>query len=226
MARIKQRDGEDFSDSNLERVIASLNSSEPITKKTACEMLNISYNTKRLNTIIQNYKERKENEKLQRKRMRSVAIQDHEKVEIISDYLAGASLSEISANTFRSINVIKRVLRNNNVPLRDSSNTYLNPAFVEESADDYKPDDLVYAARYGTAAYIVQEVEDRKDYKVYRIYLLGDYERNAIQASYDLADLRKIQKIGVNIKSMPQEEIKRLLYEAWLKSKKLDKKDR
>ena len=223
-ARVKQREGEDFSDATLEKVISALNSDTPITKKAACDMLNIAYNTKRLGTIIENHIERKEYAKQRRKVMRTKAITDDEKVEIATDYLAGASLSEISDNIFRSIAVVKRVLHSLNLPLRDASNNYFNPVFLEETSEEYKKDDLVYSARYNTPAYIVKELQDYGDYKAYQIYLLGDNERYAVQASYDLGDLRKIQKLGVNIPTTPSEEIKRLLFEAWLKSKKLDTK--
>lgn len=223
-AKVKQREGEDFSDATLERVISALNRESPITKKSACEMLNITYNTKRLNTIIENYQDRKEYAKKRRKLMRTKAIENSEKVEIIADYLAGISLQEISDSTFRSIPVVKRVLKQFNVPLRDASNSYSNPAYVEESRDNYTKGDLVFAARYGVPAYIEALVEETEEYNIYKIYLLGDYERYAHQASYDLADLTKIQKMGVKINTLPGEEVKRLLYESWLKSKKLDTK--
>lgn len=220
--RIKKKEGEDFSESTIERVISALNSEPPITKKVACEMLNITYNTKRLQTIIDNYIEQKDYAKKRRKQLRTQAIQDFEKVEIITDYLGGLSLSEISDNTFRSSVVIKRVLLNHNIPLRDSTNTYKNPAYVEDSSNEYKKGDLVYAARYGSPAYIEKEYKDNGDYKVYQVYITGDHEQYAFQASYDLADLRKVQKLGVKVATLANEEVRRLLYEAWLKSKKMD----
>ena len=54
---IKKRDYEKLDDANIERVIAALNDPSPITKKSACEMLNISYNTTRLNNIIAEHEE-------------------------------------------------------------------------------------------------------------------------------------------------------------------------
>lgn len=222
-ARIKQKEGEDFSDATLERVISNLNKEKPITKKAACEMLNISYNTKRLDSIIENYIEKKEYAKERRKIMRTQAISKVEKVDIAQDYLAGASLSEISDTSFRSIAVIKRVLASLNIPLRSADNNYFNPVYLEDTATDYKKDDLVFSARYNVPAYIVKE-ETSGEIPTYKIYLLGDYEKYAYQACYDLGDLRKLQELGVNIKTLPGEEIKRLLYEAWLKSKKLDTK--
>ena len=51
---VRKRAGENLSPANIRRVIHSLNE-EGITKKVACEMLNISYNTTRLNRIIEEF---------------------------------------------------------------------------------------------------------------------------------------------------------------------------
>ena len=53
---VRKREGENLSPANIRRVIHSLNE-EGITKKVACEMLNISYNTTRLNRIIEEVEE-------------------------------------------------------------------------------------------------------------------------------------------------------------------------
>ena len=42
---IRKKAGEKLDDATLTRVSELLNQDEPITKKQACEMLNISYNT-------------------------------------------------------------------------------------------------------------------------------------------------------------------------------------
>ncbi len=57
---VKAKDHEKLDDATIERVMALLNDEKPITKKAACEILNISYNTTRLGAIIDGYLERKE----------------------------------------------------------------------------------------------------------------------------------------------------------------------
>ena len=57
---IKKQEHERLDDATLSRVVSLLEQDKPITKKVACEMLNISYNTTRLNRIIQEYKDRLE----------------------------------------------------------------------------------------------------------------------------------------------------------------------
>ena len=49
---IRSKSGEKLSYDNIERVISHLEQENPITKKEACEMLNIRYNTTRLQRII------------------------------------------------------------------------------------------------------------------------------------------------------------------------------
>jgi len=60
--RIKKKEHENLTDTNIKHVIALLNPEEgkPITKKEACNVLKISYNTTRLNKIIADYHEQVE----------------------------------------------------------------------------------------------------------------------------------------------------------------------
>ena len=54
---IRKKAGEKLDEANLNRVSALLNQDNPITKKEACEMLNISYNTTRLSRILDEHNE-------------------------------------------------------------------------------------------------------------------------------------------------------------------------
>ena len=54
---IRQKKQERLEEDNLNRVQEALASSTPITKKEACEMLNISYNTTRLSRIMEDHSE-------------------------------------------------------------------------------------------------------------------------------------------------------------------------
>ena len=54
---IKKKDYENLTKSNIQRVIELLENEKPITKKEACQMLRITYNTTRLARIIEDYKE-------------------------------------------------------------------------------------------------------------------------------------------------------------------------
>ena len=56
MARVRQKKHEKQDEVTLNKVIGLLEAETPITKKEACEILNITYNTTRLNKIYQNIK--------------------------------------------------------------------------------------------------------------------------------------------------------------------------
>ena len=52
---IKKQEGENLTDANIKKVIRLLSAEKPITKKEACSILNISYNTTRLSKVIEDY---------------------------------------------------------------------------------------------------------------------------------------------------------------------------
>lgn len=206
MARgIKRQEGEDFSPATLDKVIEGLEQDKPITKKAACEMLHITYNTTRLGKIITEYKETKERDKIMRKKMRTKPIDIPTSSLIVSSYLSRTSLADISAETYRSTGVIKNVLKKYNVPIRNSAVDYFNPTFLEEEAisEDYKIGDLVYSARYDMPGTIDVLKDSDIHGKVYGIWFHGDRRFHAYQPYYELADLRKVQKeLSIEMRDM------------------------
>jgi len=196
---IRKKAGEDLSPTKIEEVIAFLNQDKPITKKAACEILNISYNTTRLNKIIEEHNETKAYHEKRRKELRSKPLSKEEIAFIVSSYLEEGNLSLISEDSFRSTSVVKRVLERYNIPLRTSTTTYHNPIFLPDNsiAEDYAKDDLVYSARYDQPAYISREIQDG----VYKLWLIKD-EQYAMQPYYELGDLRRLQvELGINIET-------------------------
>ena len=63
---IKKKSYEKLSDSNIKYVAGLLSGDSPITKKEACNILNISYNTTRLNAILESYERKTTFQKKQR----------------------------------------------------------------------------------------------------------------------------------------------------------------
>ena len=195
---IRVKEGEDLSEAKKEEVIELLARDKPITKKEACSMLNISYNTIRLGKILEEHKELLDFRSRRRKELRTTPISDSEKAEMITTYLETGNLSEIADLTFRSTEVIKRVLDTYNIPLRNSEYNYFNPPLLAEKsiANDYNKDDLVYSARYTQPAKISKKLTE----EAYRIWLTAD-EQYAIQPYWELGDLRKVQsKFNIQIK--------------------------
>lgn len=196
---IRVKEGEDLSPTKIEEVLKLLEQEKPITKKDACAMLNIAYNTTRLNKIIDEYKERKAYHAKRKKELRNTPLTKEDISYIVSSYLEESNLSLIAETTHRGLTVIKRVLERYNVPLRSSSVTYHNPIFLSDSSisENYTKDDLVYSARYDQPAYISKAIKEG----IYRIWLLKD-EQYALQPYYELADLRKLQtELSISIKT-------------------------
>jgi hypothetical protein len=187
---VRKKEGEDLSEANIEKVSTLLNQEKPITKKEACSILNISYNPARLNKIIEEHNDLLEYRARRRKELRNAPLSDDEISEIISTYLETGNLSEIADSTFRSTDVIKRVLEKYNIPLRSTEYDYFNPPILNEESvkNDYAKEDLVYSARYTQPA----KVSKRYNEEVYRIWLLAD-EQYALQPYWELGDLREIQ---------------------------------
>jgi len=229
MARgIKQQEGEDFSPAMLDKVIELLAQEKPITKKAACEMLNITYNTVRLAKILEEYTTKKARDKDMRKKMRSKPIDVGTASIIVSSYLSGSSLASISEDTYRSTGVIKNVLKKYNVPIRNAAVDYFNPIFLDDDAisEDYGIGDLVYSARYDMPG-TINSVKDTDKYGlVYGIWFHGESRFHAYQPYYELADLRKVQKdLNISMKDFKKEEVDYLLNEGLKnQTKQIDKR--
>ena len=192
----------EYLEADMKKVISLREAEKPITKKEACKILKITYNTKRLDSLIESYKERKEQEKRLRKEYRGKPFTLPEKACIAKDYFNGDSIADISRRYYRSAQVIKRVILGLGIPLRSANHDYTNPPLLDEDSitTDYKEGDLVYSAVYSTPAIIRKliTVTDHNEH-VYAIDLLGAYARNAYQPHYELSNLTHIQQQLGNI---------------------------
>jgi hypothetical protein len=224
---IKIRDGERLDKATILMVSSKLNAEKPITKKEACDLLNISYNVTRLNRIIEEFNEKEEYAKLRRKQNRTMPITISDKADIVNGKLEGETLTDLSDRTFRSIAVIKNILSMYNIPHKENVGTYHNPELLPDSAisNDYEPGDLVWSACYSCPAVIKTAGQENKNgIMVYRIWLYGKYNQYANQPYYELGDLRKAQKeLGLSIRNYSADEIQTLIIEALNKARKLDK---
>jgi len=218
MARgIRVKEGEDFSKSTIKRVINLLESDKPITKKAACDMLNMAYNTTRLNKIIEDYKAREEHIKKRKASLRGTPLSDREKANIISSYLEGTPISEIEDSSFRSKVKISAVLREYNIPERVTTKNYESVFLPDGSiCEEYKEGDLVFSAKYNCIARVKTKYKE-----AYRIWLYGDYNQWAYQPFWELGSLVKVQEeLDINITDFSGTEIQLLINEALVKAKK------
>jgi hypothetical protein len=200
--RVKVKDSEKLDDNNVKYVTELLESNKPITKKEACGILRISYNTARLGNIIAGYKERAATEARLRAKNRGKSATDNEIVRAIEEYLNGDSISEIAKFMYRSSSFIKGIIRRFNVPVRSTSSDYFSPELLPDEvlSEDFKPGELVWSARYNTTARVDKLVQTQEEHgNVYRIWTLGKNQRYAAQPWYELGKLEHLQNLGVKL---------------------------
>ena len=106
-------------ESKIRQVIWMLKAGK--TKKVCCEHLGIAYNTKRLDTIITEFKEGIEREERLKKEIRAKPIEETTKKQIIDSYLKGESASAIAESLYLTPQKVKQVLIEGNVPIRARS---------------------------------------------------------------------------------------------------------
>jgi len=195
-----------MTDANISKVIRLLEPQEegakPITKKDACAMLGMAYNTTRLGTIIEQFKDRQAKSAKRRAELRGKPATKEDTVFIISEYLSGETVDGISKMTYRSPAFIKRLLEENNVPIRVPGHSYFDPQLVPEGAvrERFKVGEVVYSARYDSTARIEAEQTHPKYGFIYRVWLLSDkWLQAAWQEAYELASLEHLRELGVRI---------------------------
>lgn len=191
---------------NISKVIRLLEPEEgvkPITKKDACQILGMAYNTTRLGTIIEEFKKKQSRDAERRAEKRGKPVTDDERIYIISEYLSGEPVDSISKSTYRSPAFVKSVLEANAVPIRVPGSSYFNPELIPEGAmrDRFKVGEVVYSARYDSTARIDFERENHPVHGwVYGIWLLSDkWLQSAYQPASELASLEHLRLLGVRI---------------------------
>ena len=207
MARKRKTELEEerMTDSNLSRVIRLLEPEEgkkPITKKDACQMLGMAYNTTRLGTIIEQFKERQRRTAEQRAKLRGKAVTKDEKIFIIQEYLTGSTIDAITKSTYRGVTIIKQVLDEYSVPLRIPGQNYFNPQLIPDGAarDKFEVGEVVWSARYCSLAKIYSEKLDPKHGHIYHMWLMDDrWRQYCWQPAYELASLQQIRELGVQV---------------------------
>lgn len=193
---------ERLDDASMEKVIAALEQEKPITKKAACEMLAIAYNTTRLGTLIEKYKEAKARDAERRAKLRGKPATQEEITFIIQEYLEGSTIDALTKSTFRPASFVKYVLEKYSVPIRATSHDYFKPELIPDGAMRLRHNigEIVYSARYDSTARIETETADPRYGFVYRIWLLSEkWLQYAYQPAEELASLEHLRTLGVKI---------------------------
>ena len=165
MARLKKKSHEKLTQQNIQHVINLLNptdsSTKAITKREACNILNISYNTTRLNKIIEDYHEQKEYRSRRVSQNRGRAARPDEIQDIIKEYLSGENVSNIAKGLYRSPAFVKSILERIGVPQRPTrTEDRMQEYFLPEEcvAEDFEVGEIVWSANHHAPAVIEKKL--------------------------------------------------------------------
>lgn len=243
--RVKKKDHENLSASNIKKVISLLNPSTPgvpptgqptgvvktITKKEACDILNIAYNTTRLDKIIAEYYEQLEYVASRKKKNRGRAATNQEVSEAVAGYLRGDPIADIAKNLYRSSAFVKALIEKVGVPERVAGEDSTEVDYLPEqcTAESFNIGDVVWSAKYHSSAIIEDEIsvdyqaerpgyldvnyESKYTSKCYAIYVLtrneedNVYEKrksgfSAFSLAYDLGSLEHLKEYGVDLHTL------------------------
>lgn len=211
MRRVQKKEHENLSDSNIEKVIRLLEGSPPITKKEACEILNIAYNTSRLNKIIEAHKEHQDLVKRMKAKKRGKPADSTEIKFIVEAFMNGASISDIAKSNYRSVAFIKSIIDKVGVPVRATGDDKFTIELLPDEcvADNFTVNEMVWSAKYHTACKVLKKLPERYNEKYgcscYDIYVFEDTESGikggfyASAPAYDLGKLTHLEEYGVNV---------------------------
>lgn len=199
MARVKTKDYENLSAANIRKVIDLLNPEEgkPISKKEACDILNISYNTSRLDKIIETFQEREEYTKKRKAANRGKPATDVEIADIAKAYLQGEAINTIAKDIYRSAGFVKNVIDTVGIPQKPrSAEERQLPAVLPDEccAESFENGEIVWSALHHAPARIKYEVsvnhqaekegfsdlnyEKKYGSKCYAIYVMEDMKQD------------------------------------------------
>jgi len=197
--RIKKKAGENLEPANIQKVYSLLNpeTGSAISKKEACGILNITYNTTRLERIVQDWLEHKEYVKKRKAMNRGKVATNPEIAEAVTSYLQGDSIMDISKSLYRSSAFIKNIINTVGVPSKPVNKEEKSiPAFLPEQcvSDSFKAGDLVWSAIHHCLVQIRDEVsvdfqaekagftdvnyEDKYGSKCYAIWVLENIDQD------------------------------------------------
>ena len=216
MARVKKKEHEKLTQENIQHVINLLNSEKPITKKEACQILNITYNTTRLNSIIQDFEDKLNFRAKRKAQLKGKPASKDEIKSAIQSYLRGESVSEISQGMYRSAGFIRAILDRVGVPTRPVAiEERKGCAFLPDQcvAEEFTEGERVWSAFYHAPAIVVKQYEDpmyEEKYagKCYSIYVLEESESlnvggyHGASIAYDLGKLTHLEQHGINVEKI------------------------
>ena len=177
--KVKAKEGENLTEANIKRVIELLEAEKPISKKDACEILSISYNTTRLARIIEQYKQDQEEQQRRRAANRGKAATPYEIQTIIEGYLDGDAIAEISKRIYRSTGFVKEVIESVGVPQKVTAGDYWHAGLIPEQCarEEFERGQIVWHARRHCMAIVLEQRQaSDKTNNYYQLYVIEPIE--------------------------------------------------
>ena len=178
--------------------------------------MNISYNTTRLNNILDDFLERKEYRAKRKAQLKGKRATKEEIKDAIQSYLRGESVSEISQSMYRAAGFVKGILNRVGVPTRPAAVADRQGcAFLPDEciAEEFNPGEIVCSA-FNHAPALVEKEAEEIDYvekyssKCYYIYVFEHTEElikggyYAASLAYDLGKLTHLEEYGINLEKI------------------------
>ena len=208
---IKKKEGENLTDANIKKVIRLLTQENPITKREACDILNISYNTTRLTRIMEEFQANMEFRKTRMAQKRGRPATKEEVADIAESYLGGESLSDIGKRVYRSVAFVKNVIEKVGVPNRAVGEERFEIEYLPEEcvAEEFEVGEVAWSAKYHTSCEVMAKLENKYNdtygTNCYRIWIREPSEHattfggfNAYVPAYDLGKLEHLKDYGLN----------------------------
>ena len=173
-------------------------------------MLNIAYNTTRLQRIIDDYEDKKSYRELRKAKNRGKAATDSEITEAVELFLSGDSIAAIAKGLYRSAGFVRGIIERVGVPQKTEAKIDFLPdeccvGVPQKTEDkvDFLPDEccaeqfdegeIVWAARYSAPAIVRHEVS--VDYQAERAgYSDVNYEKKYGSKCYSIYVMEKIRQ--------------------------------
>lgn len=214
---IKTRKHENLTETNIQHVIELLKDEKPITKKEACSILNISYNTTRLNKIIEDHQETVAYRERRKAQNKGKGATEMEIKQVVNFYLDGSNISDIAKGLYRSPAFIKAIIDRVGIPQKLAMTDYegrRNAILPEQCvAEEFEVGEKIWAVRQNYPALVEREVQEEKaeerGYKIYLCYTIECSQHDLKDsyfphltyagkyyplASYDMGKLNHLQK--------------------------------
>ena len=214
---IKTRKHENLTETNIQHVIELLKDEKPITKKEACSILNISYNTTRLNKIIEDHQETVAYRERRKAQNKGKGATEMEIKQVVNFYLDGSNISDIAKSLYRSPAFIKAIIDRVGIPQKLAMTDYegrKNAILPEQCvAEEFEVGEKIWAVRQNYPAIVQREVQEEKaeerGYKIYLCYTIECSQDDLKDtyfphltyagkyyplASYDMGKLNHLQK--------------------------------